>query len=165
MFGPGRRVARRTSRRVMRRRMFVAAPLMMRRPVIRRPLGTLLIVGATAGVAYKLGKGDAQKIQEHTGVPPDQLSEEDLKEAMQELDIQSQPLDQQDQADVKAAQAPGAASPGQPQAQPAPAAAPAQTPGQAPDYIAELQQLAGLRDQGIITAEEFEAKKRQLLGL
>jgi hypothetical protein len=46
--------------------MFVATPLMLRRPVIRRPLGTLLIVGATAGVAYKLGKGDAQKIQEHT---------------------------------------------------------------------------------------------------
>jgi DNA-directed RNA polymerase subunit H (RpoH/RPB5) len=132
--------------------------------VIRRPLGTLLIVGASAGVAYKLGKGDTEKIQEHTGVPPDQLSEEDLKEAMQDLDIQSQPLDQQDKADVIAAQAPGAASPGQPQAQPA-APVPAPTPSQAPDYIAELQQLAGLHDQGIITNEEFEAKKRQLLGL
>lgn len=51
MFGPTRRVARRTSRRVMRRRMFVAAPLALCRPVISRPLGTLLIVGATAGIA------------------------------------------------------------------------------------------------------------------
>jgi heat shock protein HslJ len=29
----------------------------------------------------------------------------------------------------------------------------------------ELQQLAQLRDQGILTPEEFEAKKKQLLGL
>jgi Short C-terminal domain len=33
------------------------------------------------------------------------------------------------------------------------------------DYGAELQQLAQLRDQGVITAEDFEAKKRQLLGI
>ena len=31
--------------------------------------------------------------------------------------------------------------------------------------MAELQQLAGLRDQGILTPEEFEAKKAQILGL
>jgi hypothetical protein len=29
----------------------------------------------------------------------------------------------------------------------------------------ELEKLAGLRDQGVITEEEFEAKKKQLLGL
>jgi hypothetical protein len=29
----------------------------------------------------------------------------------------------------------------------------------------ELQQLAQLRDQGILTPEEFETKKKQLLGL
>ena len=32
-------------------------------------------------------------------------------------------------------------------------------------YLEELEQLANLRDQGIITEEEFEAKKKQLLGL
>jgi Short C-terminal domain len=47
------------------------------------------------------------------------------------------------------------------QAAPAPAAAPAGEP----DYMAELQQLAQLRDQGILTPEEFEAKKKQLLGI
>jgi hypothetical protein len=31
--------------------------------------------------------------------------------------------------------------------------------------MAELQQLARLRDQGILSPEEFEAKKKQLLGL
>jgi hypothetical protein len=34
-----------------------------------------------------------------------------------------------------------------------------------PDYMAELEQLAKLRDQGILTPEEFEAKKKQILGL
>jgi hypothetical protein len=41
-------------------------------------------------------------------------------------------------------------------AEPAPAA---------PGYTAELEQLAQLRDQGVITAEDFEAKKKQLLGI
>lgn len=43
---------------------------------------------------------------------------------------------------------------------PPPAAAPAE-----PDYATELAKLAQLRDQGVITAEDFDAKKRQLLGL
>ena len=50
----------------------------------------------------------------------------------------------------------------QEQAQQAPpqAAAPA-----APDYAAELGQLAKLRDDGVISADDFEAKKKQLLGI
>jgi membrane protease subunit (stomatin/prohibitin family) len=36
---------------------------------------------------------------------------------------------------------------------------------QAQDYTAELERLAQLRDQGVITAEDFEAKKHQLLGI
>jgi putative oligomerization/nucleic acid binding protein len=44
-------------------------------------------------------------------------------------------------------------------AQQAPAA-PAQ-----PDYTAELEQLAQLKAQGILTDEEFEAKKKQILGI
>ena len=35
----------------------------------------------------------------------------------------------------------------------------------APDYAAELEKLAGLRDQGVISAADFEAKKKQLLGI
>jgi hypothetical protein len=34
-----------------------------------------------------------------------------------------------------------------------------------PDYTAELAQLAQLRQQGIITDDEFEAKKKQILGI
>jgi membrane protease subunit (stomatin/prohibitin family) len=43
---------------------------------------------------------------------------------------------------------------------PAQQAAPA-----APDYAAELEQLAQLKAQGILTDEEFEAKKKQILGI
>jgi hypothetical protein len=42
-------------------------------------------------------------------------------------------------------------------------AAPAETA--APAYVDELQRLAKLRDQGIISSEDFDAKKRQLLGI
>jgi hypothetical protein len=34
-----------------------------------------------------------------------------------------------------------------------------------PEYMAELERLAQLRDQGIVSEEEFNAKKKQLLGL
>jgi predicted Zn-dependent peptidase len=34
-----------------------------------------------------------------------------------------------------------------------------------PDYAAELEQLAQLKNQGILTEEEFEAKKKQILGI
>jgi predicted Zn-dependent peptidase len=49
------------------------------------------------------------------------------------------------------------------QAYAAPAAAPAAP--DVPDYAAELEQLAKLKAQGIITEEEFEAKKKQILGI
>jgi hypothetical protein len=45
------------------------------------------------------------------------------------------------------------------------AAPPAPAEAAEPDYMAELAQLAELRDQGILTPEEFEAKKKQILGL
>ena len=47
-------------------------------------------------------------------------------------------------------------------AQAPPPAAPAQAE---PDYASELVKLAQLRDQGVITSEDFEAKKQQLLGI
>ncbi|HUZ09069.1 MAG TPA: SHOCT domain-containing protein [Acidimicrobiales bacterium] len=55
------------------------------------------------------------------------------------------------------------ASAGAAQQQEAPAeAAPAQAP--APDPIAQLKELAALRDQGILTEEEFAAQKAKILG-
>ena len=47
------------------------------------------------------------------------------------------------------------------QAPPPPAAAaPAEL-----DDAAQIQKYAGLKDQGLITEEEFEAKKKQILGI
>jgi hypothetical protein len=41
----------------------------------------------------------------------------------------------------------------------------ARLPPSAVSYITELEQLAALRNKGIITEEEFAAKKRQILGI
>src|SRR3954447_23347749 len=49
-------------------------------------------------------------------------------------------------------------------AQQAYAAPPPAAPA-APSYAAELEQLAQLKNQGIISDEEFEAKKKQILGI
>jgi hypothetical protein len=43
-------------------------------------------------------------------------------------------------------------------------AAPTPAGGEA-DYTAELEKLAKLRDEGVISADDFEAKKKQLLGI
>lgn len=43
---------------------------------------------------------------------------------------------------------------------PPPAAAPAQ-----PDYAEELQKLAELKAAGVIDEQEFDAKKKQILGI
>jgi membrane protease subunit (stomatin/prohibitin family) len=53
------------------------------------------------------------------------------------------------------AQAPQQAAP-----PPAAAAAPAQQ-----DDMAQIQQLATMKDQGLLTEEEFQAKKKQILGI
>src|SRR3954471_21043012 len=50
--------------------------------------------------------------------------------------------------------APQEAAPPPPPAEPA-----------APSYVTELEQLSQLRNQGIITPDDFEAKKKQLLGI
>lgn len=45
------------------------------------------------------------------------------------------------------------------------AQAPVAPANNADDQIAQLQQLAQLKDQGILTQAEFDAKKQQILGL
>lgn len=45
-------------------------------------------------------------------------------------------------------------------------AATAQAPAPAePEYVGELERLSQLRHQGILSDEEFEAKKKQILGI
>jgi Short C-terminal domain len=59
---------------------------------------------------------------------------------------------------MSGAQAPPPAAPA------APAAAPAPAPAQQ-DEMAEIQKLAQMKEQGILTEEEFAAKKKQILGI
>jgi hypothetical protein len=60
----------------------------------------------------------------------------------------------------KQAAAQQAAQAQQPPPPPPPAAAPAED-----ELVTQLKQLAELKDQGILTEEEFSAKKAQLLGI
>jgi len=147
----GRRTSRRTTRRVVRRRR--------RRRVMVGGM-VLLAVGGTAA-AIKLSQKDAQQIEEHTGASVEELSDEELTTAMSDLGIQSAELTAEDKATL-ANQPPLEDDEPQPTAQ---AAAPSASTGTDPDYLAELKQLAEPNQQGIISDEEFEAKKKQLLGL
>ena len=51
------------------------------------------------------------------------------------------------------------------QEQPAETAAPTAPAASEPEYVGELERLSQLRDQGIISNEEFETKKKQILGI
>ena len=112
----------------------------------------LLAVGGAAYGAVKLTQKDTQKIEEYTGESVEELSEEDLIAAMEELGIQSIELTEDDQAIIA-----------EESSSPPPDAAPAGSDEES--YLDELERLANLRDQGVISDEEFEAKKKQLLGL
>ena len=123
----------------------------------------LLAVGGAAYGAVKLTQTDAQRIEEHAGASVEELTEEELVASMQELGIQSIELDENDQAVI-------AQETGQTSAAPPAAATPEAQPGAAPtqpepSYLDELERLGALRDQGIISDEDFEAKKKQLLSL
>ena len=52
----------------------------------------------------------------------------------------------------------------EPEPAPAPMAAPAPAPAPAVDPIEQLQKLAALHEQGVLTDEEFAVQKAKLLG-
>lgn len=156
-----RRMARRTGRRAVRRTTRRGAAVAPRRRAVprgragprgrrRRPLAALLAVGGTAAVAYKIGKNNAQRVEQYTGKPFDSLSEDELATAMDDLNIDL-PEDDKQTGD----QFEGAAYSDDNQAPHV----------DEPDYIDELERLADLKEKGIISEDEFQAKKKQLLGL
>ena len=119
----GRRMAARMAGRMRRRRR--------RRRVVL--VGGLIAVGV-----HKMSKKDVERVEEHTGKSAEELSDEELDQAMSDLNIEAEELTDEEWEQAESAE---------------------------DDYIAELERLSGLRDQGIITDEEFEAKKKELLGL
>ena len=132
--GTRRRTRRRTRHRTGRRRR-------------RRRRRVLLVGGLLAFGVYKMSKKDAQRIEEHTGKDPEEMTDEELERAMDELNIEKQYRDESDQEYVE--EAPAAKS----------------QEADEPSYLDELEKLSKLKDAGVITEEDFEAKKKQLLGL
>jgi hypothetical protein len=86
--GPARKTARRAGRQHRRRR--------------RRRL--VLAGGAVVWAGHKLSKKDAEQIEEHTGKPPDDLADEEVEAAMNELGIEEQELTEEDKAAIEAAE-------------------------------------------------------------
>ena len=151
----GRRAGRRTARRTMRRRMVLPMGRRYRRRRFLVGGFTMLLVG---GAAYKLGQSSVKQIEDYTGKPAEDLSEQEIEAAMDHLGIEEEEITEADKAAI-GAEAVDAPEPS------ARAAAQAAAPPAEPDYITELEKLAGLVEKGIITQEEFEAKKKSLLGL
>jgi RES domain-containing protein len=103
----------------------------------------LLLVGGMAVLGYagyKMSQKDVQRVEEHTGQEAEELTDEQLEQAMDELGIEKETMTDEEWAEAQKADA-------------------------QPDYILELERLAELHKQGILTDEEFSAKKTQLLGL
>lgn len=126
MGGRPRRMRRR-ARRVRRRRI-------------------LLVGGLVAFGAYKFSTRDAKRIEEHTGVDPEEMDDAELEQAMSDLDIEPQKVTS---ADVEEGAAPAAA---------------AGASGGSADFAAEITKLADLHDQGVLSDAEFDLAKRKVLG-
>jgi hypothetical protein len=135
--GGGRMMARRMASRMMRMRR--------RRHRRRRRRRIILVGGLIAVGVHKLSQKDVERVEEHTGKTAEDLTDEELEQAMTDLNIEAEELtdeefdsvDKQDAADEAAED----------------------------DYIEQLERLGDMRDKGIITDEEFEAKKKELLDM
>lgn len=139
-----RRMIRSASRRATRRMIHRIRRRMVRRTIM---MGGMMVLAASGtAAAIKLSQQDAQRIQQHTGLAPQELEDQDLEQAIQELNIHPQPLTDAEQVALNSQHAPI------PQ-------------GSQTNYMAELEKLGELRDKGIITDADFDAKKKQLLGL
>lgn len=121
------------------RRMAVRMTQRMRRRRRRRRI--MLVGGFVAFGAHKLSKKDVDKVEAHTGKSAEELTDEEMDTAVNELGIETQPLSAEDQQAVSQAEA------------------------SEDDYLDELERLSDLKDKGIITEAEFEAKKKELLDL
>lgn len=110
----------------------------------------LLVGGLVAFGAYKFSQKDADRIEEHTGVDPEELDDAELEQAMTDLNIDPQKVTPEDREQA------GGSTAG--------TAPPASTGGSSAD-LAEVEKLAALHDQGILTDAEFDAMKKKTLGL
>ena len=149
-----RRMGRRTvmmQRRMSRRRRMRRRRRRRRRRMIL--MGGMIALGAAA--VYKFSKKDVERIEQKTGKSAEDLSDEELQQAVADLQIQVDELSDAEYDQVeKFDEAEDAADDKKDAAG-----------GGSDDYIEQLTRLAELNKAGILTDEEFEAKKKQLLGL
>lgn len=119
-------------------------------PLIGRRFGRPGLIGAAARTAVIAGTATAVS----GGVARHQQQKAQAQYEQQQYEAQQQ------QAQIDAAAQQAAAQYAAPAA---PAAAPA-APAGGTDLVAELQKLAALQQQGILSADEFAAAKAKLLG-
>jgi hypothetical protein len=125
---------------------------MLRRPMARRPVGRGGLVGTAARTAVVAGTATAVVggMSRHQQAKAEQAAEAQAYEQQQQ-DAAMQAAAQQAVAQQAAAQQ---------------AAAPPPPPAASSDpTIAELERLATLKQQGILSDEEFAAAKAKVLGL
>jgi hypothetical protein len=91
-----------------------------------------------------LSQRDAERIEQASGKSIEEMSDEELKQYMEERGIEPEPMTDEDRAYVEQQ---------------------GTDKGDEPAYLDELERLSQLKDEGVITEEEFEAKKKDLLGL
>ena len=136
-FGGGRMAARRRTTRMVR---MMAVRMAMRQRRRRRRRRLLLVGGLLAFGAYKLSKRDVKRVEEHTGQQAEELTDEQLEQAMDELGIEKQTVSDEEWEAAEQAE-------------------------EQTSYLDELERLGELHEAGILTDEEFAAKKKELLGL
>jgi hypothetical protein len=71
---------------------------MVRRRRRRARRRILLAGGMVAFGVHKMSQSQAKQIEEHTGVPPEELEDDDLEAAMTDLGIPKQELTEEDRA-------------------------------------------------------------------
>ncbi len=114
------------------------------------------VVLAVGTSAVKMSQKEVQQVEQHTGQKAEDLSEEQLDAAMNELGIEGQEPTDQEIAQLEAEDQKA-------QAAPAPTDAPASAPAPQGDMIAQLERLGTLKAQGLLTDEEFAAAKAKIL--
>jgi len=143
---------------------------MMRRPPVARRgpglVGTMARTAVIAGTATATSRAVSGSM-EHSAQQKQMAAEQQQMMAQQAQDAQAQA--QQSQAQIEQMQSQMAAMQAQ-QAQAQMAAMQAQqaataSPGGGTDMMAQLQQLAKLKESGILSDEEFQAAKAKLLGM
>jgi hypothetical protein len=115
--------------------------MMHRRRRRRRRRRILLVGGMIAVGAYALTKSQTEQVEEYTGKQAEELTDEELEQAMKQLGIDADEMTDEQWTQADAAD------------------------DEPEDYLEELERLSELNKQGVITDEEFEAKKKKLLNL